>query len=94
MKLKPLFDKVVLKRIEAQEKTVAGIILPDSAKEKPEVFEIIAVGPGATVDGKTVPVSVKVGERVIAAKYSGTEIKLEGVEYTVISESDILAVVE
>ena len=94
MKLRPLFDKVVLKREEAQETTKAGIILPDSAKETPEVFEVIAVGPGGLVDGKEVVMSLKVGERVIAAKYSGTQVKLEGTEYTVISQSDILAVVE
>ncbi len=94
MKLRPLFDKVVLKREEAQETTKAGIILPDSAKEKPEVFEVIAVGPGGLVDGKEVVMTLKVGEKVIAAKYSGTQVKLEGVEYTVISQSDILAVVE
>lgn len=94
MKLRPLFDKVVLKREEAQETTKAGIILPDSAKEKPEVFEVIAVGPGGLIDGKEVVMTLKVGEKVIAAKYSGTQVKLEGTEYTVISQSDILAVVE
>ena len=94
MKLRPLFDKVVLKREEAQETTKAGIILPDSAKEKPEVFEVIAVGPGGLIDGKEVVMTLKVGEKVIAAKYSGTQVKLEGNEYTVISQSDILAVVE
>lgn len=94
MKLRPLFDKVVLKREEAQETTKAGIILPDSAKEKPEVFEVIAVGPGGLIDGKEVVMTLKVGEKVIAAKYSGTQVKLEGAEYTVISQSDILAVVE
>ena len=94
MKLRPLFDKVVLKREEAQETTKAGIILPGSAKEKPEVFEVIAVGPGGIVDGKEVVMTLNVGEKVIAAKYSGTQVKLEGTEYTVISQSDILAVVE
>ena len=94
MKLRPLFDKVVLKREEAQETTKAGIILPDSAKEKPEVFEVIAVGPGGLIDGKEIVMTLKVGEKVIAAKYSGTQVKLEGTEYTVISQSDILAVVE
>ena len=94
MKLRPLFDKVVLKREEEQETTKAGIILTDSAKEKPEVFEVIAVGPGGLIDGKEVVMTLKVGEKVIAAKYSGTQVKLEGVEYTVISQSDILAVVE
>ena len=94
MTLRPLFDKVVLKRVEAQETTKAGIILPDSAKEKPEVFEIIAVGPGGIVDGKEVVMTLSVGERVIAAKYTGTQVKLEGEEYTIISQADILAVVE
>lgn len=94
MKLRPLFDKVVLKREEAQETTKAGILLPDSAKEKPEVFEVIAVGPGGLVDGKEVVMTLKVGEKVIAAKYSGTQVKLDGVEYTVIAQADILAVVE
>ncbi len=94
MKLRPLLDKVVIKRVEAEETTKAGIILPDSAKEKPEVFEIIAVGPGGLVDGKEVVMTLKVGERVIAAKYAGTQVKLEGEEYTIISQADILAVVE
>ena len=94
MKLRPLLDKVVIKKVEAQETTKAGIILPDSAKEKPEVFEVIAVGPGGLIDGKEIVMTLKVGEKVIAAKYSGTQVKLEGAEYTVISQSDILAVVE
>ena len=94
MKLRPLFDKVVLKREEAQETTKAGIILPDSAKEKPEVFEVIAVGPGGLIDGKEVVMTLKEGEKVITAKYAGTQVKLDGVEYTIVSQSDILAVVE
>lgn len=94
MKLRPLFDKVVIKRAEAEDTTKSGIILPDSAKEKPEVYEIVAVGPGGTVDGKEVAMTLKVGEKVIAAKYAGTQIKLDGVEYTVIAQSEILAVVE
>ena len=94
MKLRPLFDKVVIKRAEAEETTKTGIILPDSAKEKPEVFTVVAVGPGGIVDGKEVVMTLKEGERVIAAKYAGTQVKLEGEEYTVISQSDILAVVE
>ena len=94
MKLRPLLDKVVIKRVEAQETTKAGIILPDSAKEKPEVFEIVAVGPGGIVDGKEVVMTLKEGDRVIAGKYTGTEVKLDGVEYTVLSQSDILAVIE
>jgi chaperonin GroES len=94
MTLKPLLDKVVLKKVEALETTKAGILLPDSAKEKPDVSEIIAVGPGGLVDGKEVVMTLKVGQKVITAKYTGTEIKLDGVEYTIASQSDILAVVE
>ena len=94
MKLRPLLDKIVIKRVEAVETTKAGIILPDSAKEKPEVFEIVAVGPGGVVDGKEVTMTLKAGEKVITGKYSGTQVKLDGVEYTIVSQSDILAVVE
>ena len=94
MKLRPLLDKVVLKKAEANETTKAGIILPDSAKEKPEVCEIVAVGPGGIVDGKEVVMTLKVGDKVITGKYTGTEVKLDGVEYTIVSQSDILAVVE
>ena len=94
MKLKPLFDKVVLTKLEAEETTKAGIILPGSAQEKPEVSEIVAVGPGGVVDGKEVVMTLKVGEKVITGKYTGTNVKLDGVEYTIVSQSDILAVVE
>ena len=94
MKLRPLFDKVVLKQVEAIETTKAGIILPGSAQEKPQVSEIVAVGPGGVVDGKEVVMTVKVGDKVITGKYTGTEVKLDGVEYTIVSVSDILAVVE
>lgn len=94
MMLKPLFDKVVLKRVAAEEKTKTGILLPDSAKEKPEVFEVVAVGTGKLSDGKKIEMTLSVGDKVIAAKYSGTEVKLDGVEYTVIAESDVLAIVE
>lgn len=94
MKLKPLLDKVVLKPIEAVETTKAGIILPGSAQEKPEVSEIVAVGPGGLVDGKEVVMTLNVGEKVIIGKYTGTTIKLDGVEYTIVSQSDILAVIE
>ena len=93
MTLRPLFDKVVLKRVEAQETTKAGIILPDSAKEKPEVFEIIAVGPGGIVDGKEVVMTLNVGDKVITGKYTGTQVKIDGVEYRIVSQSDVLAVV-
>ena len=94
MMLKPLFDKVVLKRVAAEEKTKTGILLPDSAKEKPEVFEVVAVGTGKLADGKKVEMTLSVGDKVIAAKYAGTDVKLDGVEYTVIAESDVLAIVE
>ena len=94
MTLKPLFDKVVLKRVEAVETTKAGILLPGSAQEKPEVSEVVAVGPGGKVDGNDVVMSVKVGDKVLTGKYSGTEIKLDGVEYTIVSQSDVLAIIE
>ena len=94
MKLRPLSDKVVLKRVEAQETTKAGILLPGSAQEKPQVSEVIAVGPGGIVDGKEVKMTLKVGEKVITGKYSGTEVKLDDEEYSIVSQSDVLAVVE
>ncbi len=94
MKLRPLFDKVVLKRVEAQETTKAGILLPGSAQEKPQVSEVIAVGPGGMVDGKEVKMTLKVGDKVITGKYSGTEVKLDDEEYSIVSQSDVLAVVE
>lgn len=94
MKLKPLLDKVVLKQVEAVETTKAGILLPGSAQEKPQVFEIVAVGPGGLVDGKEVVMTLKVGEKVITGKYSGTQVKLDGVEYNIVAQSDILAVIE
>ena len=93
MKLKPLLDRVVLKQVEAVETTKAGIILPGSAKEKPEVSEIVAVGPGGVVDGKDVVMTLKVGDKVITGKYTGTEVKIDGVEYRIVSQSDVLAVV-
>ena len=94
MKLTPLFDRVVLKMTEAEETTKGGIILTASAKEKPSVAEVIAVGPDGTVDGKTVTMAVKVGDKVIADKYAGTKVTLEDVEYIVVKQSDILAIVE
>ena len=94
MKLRPLLDKVVLKQVEAVETTKAGIILPGSAQEKPDLSEIVAVGPGGLADGKEVKMTLKVGDKVITGKYTGTEVKLDGVEYTIVSQSDILAVVE
>ena len=94
MKLRPLFDKVVLKKAEAEETTKTGIILPGSAQEKPQMSEVVAVGPGGMVDGKEVVMTLSVGDKVIVGKYSGTEVKLDGVEYTIVSQSDVLAVVE
>ena len=94
MNIKPLFDKVVLKKVEAEETTKVGIILTGSAKEKPDMSEVVAVGPGGIIDGKEVKMVLSVGDKVIVGKYSGTEVKLDGVEYTVVSQSDILAIVE
>ncbi len=94
MTLKPLGDKVVVKFVEAEEKTKGGIILSSAAQEKPQVAEIISVGPGGMVDGKEVKMEVKVGDKVILNKYAGTEVKLGQDEYTVCRQSDILAIVE
>ena len=94
MKLKPLSDRVVLRMVEAEETTKSGIILAGSAKEKPQVAEIIEVGPGGIVDGKEVVMTVKKGQKVIFSKYSGTEVKFDGEEYTIVRQSDILAIVE
>ena len=94
MKLKPLADRVVIKLVEAEEKTKSGIILTGSAKEKPQVAEIVAVGPGGVVEGKEITMQVKVGDRVLISKYAGTEVKLDGQEYTILRQNDILAIVE
>ena len=94
MTLKPLADRVVVKAVEAEETTKTGIVLPGTAKEKPQVAEVIAVGPGGMVDGKEVTMTVKVGDRVITSKYAGTEVKCDGVEYNVVRQKDILAIVE
>ncbi|MFI3230194.1 MAG: co-chaperone GroES [bacterium] len=94
MNIRPLADRVVLKHLEAEEKTKGGIILTSSSKEKPQEAEILAVGPGGIVDGKVVPLEVKVGDKVLYSKYSGTEVKYDGEEYVIVKESDILAVVE
>jgi len=94
MKITPLSDRVVVKMVEAEETTKSGIILAGSAKEKPQVAEVVAVGPGGLVDGKEVVMTVKVGDHVITSKYAGTEIKVDGVEYTIVRQSDILAIVE
>ena len=94
MKLKPLADRVVVKAIEAEETTKSGIILTAAAQEKPSIAEVVEVGPGGLVDGKEVVMVVKVGDKVITSKYAGTEVKLDGVEYNVVRQSDILAIVE
>ena len=94
MKLKPLADRVIIKMVEAEETTKSGIILTGAAKEKPEMAEVISVGPGGMVDGKEVVMTVKVGDKVITSKYAGTEVKLDGEEYTIVRQGDILAVVE
>ncbi len=94
MTIKPLSDRVLIKMEEAEETTKSGILLTGSAKEKPQVADVIAVGPGGVVDGKEVEMTVKVGDRVLTSKYAGTEIKVDGEEYTIVRQSDILAVVE
>lgn len=94
MKIRPLADRVVIKTVEAEETTKSGIILTASAKEKPQVAEVVAVGPGGLVDGKQVEMIVKVGDKVLTSKYSGTEVKVDGEECTIVRQSDILAIVE
>ena len=94
MKLVPLFDKVVLKQLAAEETTKSGIVLPGQAKEKPQQAEVIAVGPGGMVDGKEITMQVKAGDKVIYSKYSGTEVEVEEEKYVIVKQSDILAVVE
>lgn len=90
MKIKPLADRVVIKMVEAEETTKSGIVLPGSAKEKPQVAEILAVGPGT----EEVKMEVKVGDKVLVSKYAGTEVKIDGMEYTILKQSDVLAIVE
>ncbi|WP_312644292.1 co-chaperone GroES [Hydrogenoanaerobacterium sp.] len=94
MTIKPLADRVVIKMVEAEETTKSGIILAGAAKEKPQVAEVIAVGPGGVVDGKEVKMYLKAGDKVLMSKYSGTEVKVDGVEYTILRQDDILAIVE
>lgn len=94
LQIKPLADRVVVKKLESEEKTSGGIVLPDTAKEKPQQGEILAVGPGKFDDkGHRQPMEVKVGDKVLFAKYSGTEVKIEGVEYLILAERDILAII-
>ena len=94
MNIKPLADRVVIKMVEMEETTKSGIILTGAAKEKPQLAEVVAIGPGAVVDGKVVPMEVKVGDKVLMSKYAGTEVKFDGVEYTILKQGDILAIVE
>ena len=94
MNIKPLFDKVVVESVNVEEKTKSGFFLPSSAQEKPQPCIVVAVGPGGVVDGKEVKMTVKVGDKVLTSKYSGTEVKVDGEECTIVRQSDILAVVE
>ncbi|MCI7741171.1 MAG: co-chaperone GroES [Clostridiales bacterium] len=94
MKLRPLADRVVLKQNEAEERTSSGIFLAASAQEKPEIYQVVEVGPGGIVDGNEVEMIVKAGQSVLVGKYSGSKVKLEDVEYTIVRQSDILAVIE
>ncbi|RQD71012.1 MAG: co-chaperone GroES [Tindallia sp. MSAO_Bac2] len=94
MEIKPLGDRVVIKKLEAEEKTKSGIVLPGTAKEQPQMAEVLAVGPGGMVDGKEVKMELKKGDKVIFSKYSGTEVKLDGEEVTILRQSEVLAIVE
>ena len=94
MKLKPLSDRVVVKMVEAEETTKSGIVLTSASQEKPQISVVVAVGPGGLVDGKEVVMQLKAGDRVITGKYTGTEVKIDGQEYTIVRQSDVLAVVE
>ncbi|MCX8116896.1 MAG: co-chaperone GroES [Desulfobacterota bacterium] len=95
MKIRPLQDRVIVKRLEEEEKTKGGIIIPDTAKEKPQEGKVIAVGKGkVTEDGKVIPLDVKVGDRILFGKYAGTEVKIEGEEHLIMREDDILGIIE
>ena len=94
MKIRPLADRVVIKKVEAEEKTASGIVLPGTAKEQPQIAEVVEVGPGGIVDGKEIKMELNIGDKVIYSKYAGTEVKLDGQEYTILKQSEILAVVE
>lgn len=94
MNIKPLADRVVIKMLEAEETTKSGIILAGTAKEKPQIAEVVAVGPGGIVDGKEVKMELQVGDKVLMSKYAGTEVKLDGVEYTILRQNEILAKVD
>ncbi len=94
MTIRPLGDKVVIQMVETEETTKSGIVLPGSAKEKPQYAQVVAVGPGGIVDGKDVKMEVKVGDKVLLSKYAGTEVKLDGAEYTILRQSEILAILD
>ena len=94
MKLKPLADRVVLKQDEAEERTAGGIFLTSAAQEKPEMYNVVEVGPGGIIDGNEVVMTVKAGDKVLVGKYSGSKVKLEDVEYTIVKQGDILAIIE
>ncbi len=94
MKIRPLADRVVIKKVEAEEKTASGIVLPGTAKEQPQMAEVVEVGPGGIVEGKEITMELNIGDKVIYSKYAGTEVKLEGQEYIILRQSEILAVVE
>lgn len=94
MNIKPLADRVVLKMTEAEETTKSGIVLPGAAKEKPQIAEVVAVGPGGMVDGKEIKMELAVGDKVLMSQYAGTNVKLDGVEYTILRQSDVLAKIE
>ena len=94
MTIKPLADRIVIKMVESEETTKSGIVLPGSAQEKPQIAEVMAVGPGGVVDGKDVIMELEVGDRVLISKYAGTQVKIDNVEYTILRQSDVLAIVE
>ena len=94
MKIKPLFDRIVIEKVEEKATTLSGIVLPDAAKEKPQMAVVLAVGPGGVIDGKDVVMQVKVGDKILYSKYAGSDFKIDGKELTVLRQSDVLAVVE
>ena len=94
MTIKPLFDKIVVKAVEAEAKTTSGLFLPNSAQEKPQMAEVVAVGPGGIVDGKEIAMQVKVGDKILYSKYSGSDFKIDEEEVTIIKQSDVLAIIE
>jgi len=94
MTIKPLFDKIVVKAVEAEAKTTSGLFLPNSAQEKPQMAQVVAVGPGGIIDGKEIKMQVKVGDKILYSKYSGSDFKIDEEEVTIIKQSDVLAVIE